>query len=73
MDDFSRVVWVYLLKDKLEMCEKVISFCAMVKSQFDAFVQRIHSDNGAEFTKRSLQAFFTKQGMLHETSCVDTP
>ena len=73
VDDFSYTVWAYLLKDKSEVCEKLISFCAMVITQFDASVQRIRSDNGTKFTKGPLQAFLAKQGILHETYCVDTP
>jgi len=60
VDGFSRALWVYLLKDKSEACEKLISFCAMVKTQFDVSVQRIRSDNGTEFTNGPLQAFLAK-------------
>ena len=38
VDDFSRAIWVYLLKDKSEACDKLINFCTMVKTQFDVTV-----------------------------------
>jgi len=57
VDDFSQAVWVYLLKDKSEACEKLINFCTMVKTQFDITVQRIQSDNGSEFTKGPLKTY----------------
>ena len=35
VDDYSHAIWVYLLKDKTETYDKLISFCSMVKTQFD--------------------------------------
>ena len=35
VDDFNCAVWVYLFKDKSKACEKLISFCAMVKTLYD--------------------------------------
>lgn len=49
VDDFSRAVWVFLLQDKTETCERLIEFCSMVKNQFGLCVQRVRSDNGTEF------------------------
>ena len=54
VDDFTRAIWVYLLKDKSEACEKLINFCTMVKTQFDITVQRIQSDN-----ERSIESVFS--------------
>lgn len=73
MDDFSRATWVYLLKDKTEACEHIVDYCRMVTTQFERHVKRVRSDNGTEFTKGGLQNYFLKEGILHETSCVDTP
>ena len=73
MNDFSHAVWVYLLKDKIEMYDRFVSFCSMVKTQFDKTIQMVHSDNGTEFTKGTLPIFLSKKGIIHETFCVDTP
>jgi len=50
-----------------------MQFCLMVKTQFDTCVKKICSDNGTKFTNKELQAYFLNHGILHETSCVDTP
>ena len=73
VDDFSRATWVYLLRDKIKMYDHIVQFCCMVKTQFGKHVQRVRSDNGTEFTRGKLQEYFLKWGILHETSCVDTP
>ena len=48
-------------------------FCAMVNNQFGLNVQRVHSDHGTEFMDKQVQNFLVKKGIVHETSCVDTP
>lgn len=37
----------------------------------DAKIKIVRSDNGAEFI--GLRTFFAEQGVIHQTSCVDTP
>jgi len=36
-------------------------------------IQRVHSDNGTEFTNGTFKTFFIERGVTLETSCVDTP
>lgn len=39
VDDYSRAVWVFLLKHKYEASNHIIDFCRMVKTQFDTKVK----------------------------------
>lgn len=71
VDDFSRAVWIYLLKEKREVADSLKKFCAMVERQFDKRVRVVRSDNGSEFM--CLKSFFEHEGILHQTSCVYTP
>ena len=71
VDDFSRAVWVYLLRHKSEVDKVFCSFLAMVDRQFDAKVKIFPSDNGTEFT--CLLDYFTSHGILFQTFCVGTP
>lgn len=73
VDDYIRAVWVYLLKEKSDVPRILMNFCSMVQTQFNAKVQVLRSDNGTEFTNNTVQTFFHKEGILHETSCVGTP
>lgn len=43
----------------------------MVKTQFNKQVKILRSDNGSEFT--CLTRFYADNGILHQTSCVETP
>ena len=73
MDDYSHGVWVYLLKEKIETYAKFVSFCSLVRNQFGTTIQRMRSDNGIEFENRPLPIYLSKEGIIHETICVDTP
>ena len=71
VDDFSRGVWVYLLRDKTQVRETLMNFMALISRQFDKNVKVVRSDNGTEFT--CLTSEFKRQGIIHQTSCVGTP
>ncbi|CAN1754083.1 Retrovirus-related Pol polyprotein from transposon TNT 1-94 [Linum perenne] len=70
VDDYSRGVWVYLMKHKSESRNYLESFCLMVKNQFGRTVKVIRSDQGKEFL---MTKFFSDHGILHQMSCVETP
>ena len=70
VDDCSRCTWVYLLKHKSQTASQLDQFCTMVETQFARKVKCIRLDNGTEFF---LKYFFTKRGILHQLSCVETP
>lgn len=67
VDDYSRSVWIYLLVDKTEAPK----FLKNLERQFDKQVKIIQSDNETEFT--CLTQFFCDDGILFQTSCVQTP
>lgn len=71
VDDCSRATWVYLMVGKYEVGQLIKNFCAMVTTQFNKHVKVLRSDNGQEFL--CLKEFFAEMGILHQTSCVDTP
>ena len=49
VDGFSRVVRVYLLKNKIEVSKSFPSFLAMVERQFEISFKIVRSDNGTKF------------------------
>lgn len=73
VDDFSRGVWVFLMKHKSEVEHFLTKFCHLVQNQFEKKVKRIRTDNGPEFQSRSMLKFYHEQGIILETSCTDTP
>jgi len=73
VDDFSRMTWIYFLKYKSEVSDKFYAFYQMIDTQFDKKIQVLRSDNGGEFFNKSMQEFFRKNGLIHQTSCPNTP
>ncbi|CAN1346939.1 Retrovirus-related Pol polyprotein from transposon TNT 1-94 [Linum perenne] len=69
IDVFSRFTWVFPLKLKSEVRPLVIKFFAYVKTQFEASIQILRTDNGKEFL---LPEFYGGQGTIHQTTCVQT-
>ena len=51
-----------------------MAFVTMVQTQFTHKVKTIRFDNALEFTKSDTALdFFTSNGILHQTSCIQTP
>lgn len=73
VDDFSRVIWVHLLRQKSDAFEAIKEFVCMVGRQYERKVKVIRSNNALEFDDKSCKTFFLEQGIVHQTSCVDRP
>ncbi|KAG8483501.1 hypothetical protein CXB51_023279 [Gossypium anomalum] len=73
VDDHTRMTWVYLLKLKSDVVIALKKFFLMVQTQFSAVIQTVRSDNGSEFFNSSCSSFFESLGIIHQSSCIDTP
>ncbi|KAJ0580529.1 putative RNA-directed DNA polymerase [Helianthus annuus] len=73
VDDYSRAVWVYLLRHKSDASDHVVYFQRMVKTQFGKVIKKIRCDNGGEFVSNRMVKFYKEEGMLLETTCPHTP
>ncbi|GJY85560.1 putative RNA-directed DNA polymerase [Tanacetum coccineum] len=73
VDDFSRSVWVFLLKHKDQASICLVDFHKMVKVQFEKNIKRIRCDNGGEFVSNKMIDFYAREGIVLETSCPHTP
>ncbi|CAL2226490.1 unnamed protein product [Prunus armeniaca] len=49
------------------------SFYKQMKTQFNAQIQIICSDNDGEFFNHDFQTYFQQHGIIHETTCLQTP
>ncbi|RVW32439.1 Retrovirus-related Pol polyprotein from transposon TNT 1-94 [Vitis vinifera] len=45
----------------------------MVQTQFSVKVQVLRSDNGGEYVNHQFREYFQQHGIIHETSCPQTP
>ena len=57
IDDFSRMVWLRLMKHKGEAFKKFKSFKALVENESDYKIKRLRSDRGGEFTSNEFFDF----------------
>ncbi|CAL2278311.1 unnamed protein product [Prunus armeniaca] len=73
VDDYTRMTWLYLLKNKNEMFSRFQSFHKQMKTQFNAQIQILRSNNGEEFVNHNFQTYFQQHEIIHETTCPQTP
>jgi histone deacetylase 1/2 len=67
IDDYSKFVWIYLLRHKSEVFEKFHEFQQLVERRFDKKIVAIQTDCGGEYEK--LNSFFRRVGISHLVSC----
>ncbi|XP_024187552.2 uncharacterized protein LOC112192448 isoform X2 [Rosa chinensis] len=73
IDDFTRLSWVVLLKSKDSVFSAFTAFHSLVRTQYDAHVKVFRSDNGGVFINHSFHEYFQHHGIIHQTSCPQTP
>ena len=49
IDDFSRILWIYFLKNKLEAFERFLEFKVIVENQIKKKAKVLRTHNGGEF------------------------
>lgn len=73
MDDYSRMVWVYLLQFKSEFCKVMKAFYNHVETHFELKIKMLRTDNALEFKDSQCVEFYTAKGMVHQASCPYKP
>ena len=73
IDCYSRMTWIYLMKHKSEVLQCFRNFCSLVGNQYDARVKVLRTDNGTEYVNNEFGNFLSAHGILHQTTCHDTP
>jgi len=67
IDDYSKFVWVYLLRHKSEVFQRFKGFQNLVERQFGKKIQTMQTDWGGEY--QALNSFFKRVGINHHVSC----
>ena len=60
------------MKNRLELFSHFCAFYAKIKTQFPTSIQNLRSDNTKEYPSKQFQSFMLQNGIVHQTSCVDT-
>jgi len=65
VDDFTRATWTHLMTTKDEAMGLIISFIQMAKTQFNAIIKVLRSDNALELnTSHIALKFFSSHGIF---------
>lgn len=62
-DDYSRMIFAFLLKHKSDAAESLEKFIIFAQNQTNVKVKAIRSDNGTEYVNIRLKNFFKKLGI----------
>ncbi|GKC84441.1 retrovirus-related pol polyprotein from transposon TNT 1-94, partial [Tanacetum coccineum] len=73
VDDYSRYTWTHFLRSKDETPEVLIDFLKLVQRGLHAQVRIVRTDKGIEFLNKTLHAYFSQEGIEHQTSIARTP
>lgn len=72
-DDFSGYSEGFIMKNKSEVKELFVKFCAATKRQTGRLVGTLRTDMGKEYEKQWFTDYLEKEGILHETTASYTP
>ena len=64
---------MFLMKEKSEVGQILEIFHTMVQTQFQTNIKVLRIDNGREYYNSMLNFYLQKNGIVHQSSCVDTP
>ncbi|KMQ81820.1 retrovirus-related pol polyprotein from transposon tnt 1-94 [Lasius niger] len=73
IDDYSRKVFVYFLKNKSEVPDIFEVFKAMVEKENGQTIKCLCSDNGGEYSSTRYEEFLKKNGIKHQKTVPYTP
>ena len=73
IDDYSRFVWVYFLKNKSDVFQNFIEWKAMAENQLGRNVKILRTDSGGEYLSNVFKQFTNINGILHQTTIPKTP
>ncbi len=73
IDDYSRKVWPYFLKNKYEAFDAFKDWKVMVERQTERKVKYLRTDNGMEFCSRAFEDYCRKEGIARHHTIPYTP
>jgi hypothetical protein len=73
IDDFSILTWVFFMREKSNVFEKLKMFKALAENQTGKKLKAIRSNRGGEFLSRDFKDFCDKHGIKREYTIPGTP
>ena len=73
IDDFSRKVWVFMLKNEADVFNVYKQFKAMVEKRTCKTVKCLRNNNDGEFTSIEFEQYCKDEGIIRHKTVVYTP
>lgn len=73
IDDFTRKVFIYLIRHKSDVFERFLEFKNFIELQTESKIKRVRSDNGTEYTCNRFTELFKRTGIKAERTTPYTP
>lgn len=73
VDDFSRMVFLYFLKQKSEVLSKFVEFKRLMENQTGETIKIFRTDNGGEYVGKDFENFCKANGIIHQLTAPHTP
>ena len=72
IDDYSRCIWLFLMKNRAELYYIFQKFYAEILTHFYISIRVLRGDNVREYFSAPFIAFMSQHGILHQSSCAHT-
>ena len=73
IDDYTRLCWVYLLKEKSQAFETFKNFYLWIKNETQLNIGTLISDNVGEYTFKYFEKYLQDNGIKHQKSVPYNP
>ena len=73
LDDYSRMCWVYLLKEKSQVFDMFKKFHLLITNEAQLTVGTIRIDNGGEYTSHAFETYLQENAIKHQTTIPYNP
>ncbi|OWY90659.1 Rve-domain-containing hypothetical protein [Phytophthora megakarya] len=73
VDDYSRYVVAYFLKNKSEVVAKLSEFKAFYENQWGERLKCLRSDNGTEYVNKKVAEVCSRNGIMHQRTVPYSP
>jgi hypothetical protein len=73
IDEYTKYVWLRLLKNKSDTAGHIINYINMIKTQYNVTIKTIHTDGGTEFRNHQLENYYNSNGIISTYTTAGSP
>ena len=73
IDDFSRYVWVFFMKEKSDTFSKFKEFRESAEGEVGKKIRCLRTDNGGEYSSSGFSQYLRECRIRHQYTCANTP